>query len=282
MLEAMEIEDAVCALCGSSDRDPIYGGFGPYAVVQCRACGFYFLSPRPTEDALLRLYGNDRYFEGEGEGYISYGEQAAALRATFSRFLRQLHSQRLTGGALLEVGCGYGYLLEQAADFYRVRVGTDFSSNAVTRARGVADRVYLGGIDSVPSGERFDCVVATHVIEHLLDPRRFVTQAIQRVLPGGALVIATPDMGSFWRRLMGRQWPSFKIPEHVLFFDRRSLIRLLTDVGLSDVRPIPYPHAFPLSLVASKLGCRVPAVVGRITIWFPATTVAVFGRAPSG
>ncbi|MFZ5863104.1 MAG: class I SAM-dependent methyltransferase [Nitrospirota bacterium] len=276
------IEEAACALCGSVERTLAYSGFEPYAVVRCSTCGFYYLSPRPTPDALRQLYDDDRYFEGEGNGYISYDEQETALRATFSGLLRHMQTHGLTGGALLDIGCGYGYLLEQAKGLYRIRIGTDFSSRAVKRAGAVADRVYKGGLDRVPQEERFDCVVALHVIEHLVDPSRFVAQAIRHLTPTGALVVATPDMNSFWRRLMGRRWPSFKIPEHVQFFNRQTLTTLLKSAGLADVRPIPYPHAFPLSLVASKLHWRVPPALGQLTVWLPATTVAVVGRISRG
>ena len=96
----------------------------------------------------------------------------------------------------------------------------------------------------------------------------------------GSLVLAAPDAGSFWRRGMGRRWPSFKLPEHVLYFDRHTLGRLMAESGLVDLAPVPYPHAFPLPLVASKLGWRLPRTLQGINLWLPATTVAVIGTKP--
>jgi len=81
---------------------------------------------------------------------------------------------------------------------------------------------------------------------------------------------------------MGRRWPSFKAPEHVLYFDFRALASLMTRAGLSDVRRLPYPHAFPLGLIAAKFRLRMPPLLARVNVWVPATTVAVYGTVSNG
>ena len=84
-------------------------------------------------------------------------------------------------------------------------------------------------------------------------------------------------MGSFWRKLMGKRWPSFKLPEHILYFDSRTLHRLFEQCGVTDIQPMPYAHAFPLPLIAAKLGVRLSPDWNRHSLWLPATTVACLG-----
>ena len=48
--------------------------------------------------------------------------------------------------------------------------------------------------------------------------------------------------------------------------------------GLTDVRKLPYPHAFPLGLIAAKFGFALPSVLARLKVLVPATTVAAYGR----
>ncbi|BBU27668.1 hypothetical protein BTHE68_14020 [Burkholderia sp. THE68] len=279
-MSALQYEIPDCPLCGSSQRARLYGGEtgNPYAVCACAQCGMAYLAPRATEQQVLALYQDDNYFGGEdGEGYESYSDQEEALRRTFRRLLSFLKSRGKTGGSLLEVGCGFGYLLDEARPFFERRSGTDFSRNAVESARRFADQVWLGGADAVPEGERFDCVIATHVIEHTYHPKEFLDALIGRLKPGGTLLLAAPDFGSFWRRLMGSRWPSFKYPEHVLYFDERTLSRLMKERGLDVVEEVPYPHAFPLPLIAAKFGLTVPQALNRYNMWLPATTVACMG-----
>jgi hypothetical protein len=100
-----------------------------------------------------------------------------------------------------------------------------------------------------------------------------------RLRPGGHLVLSAPDMASPLRALLGARWPSFKIPEHVNYFDQSALERLMRDEGLADVRGIAHPHAFPLSLISAKLGVRLPPRLARTPIWIPRTAIAAIGRA---
>lgn len=274
--QALALEETVCPLCRSADYRVAYR-FDPYAVARCGVCGFYYLSPRLAEAAMLDIYRDDDYFEGTENGYTSYVEQEKALRATFRRFLDNLRRRGLSGGSLLEVGCGYGYLLDEARRDFSPRVGTDFSAQAVAEARRVADRVYQGGLEQLPPDETYDCIVAINVIEHIYDPLPFVESLVAHLAPGGRVVIATPHMGSFWRRLMGRRWASFKLPEHVLYFDSPALARLMQAAGLARVQPLPYPHAFPLALVAAKLNLTLMGPFGRANCWLPQTMVAMYG-----
>lgn len=274
-----DLETTNCPLCGANSGVALFSGagFGPYGLVGCPTCGLQYLSPRLTEPAMAAHYASDRYFQGGTQGYEDYAGQEQALRATFRRFLQALAQRGRSGGALLEIGCGYGYLLDEARPFFSRRVGTEFSPVAVQAAARRADAVHLGGVDAVPADEDFDCVVATHVIEHVYHPHDFVRRLLAHVKPGGSLVLAAPDAGSVWRRGMGRRWPSFKLPEHVLYFDRRTLSRLMAECGLAQLAPLPYPHAFPLPLVASKVGLKLPHALQGIKLWLPATTVAIIG-----
>ena len=230
---------------------------------------------------MLSYYSDDAYFEGSNglnEGYSDYTLQEKPLRATFKKFLQRLHEQRMTGGSLLEVGCGFGYLLSEAYPYFDRRVGTDFSAGAVERAKAMADDVYLGGVDALPEGEMFDCIIAVEVIEHIYDPNRFVSQLASRLNPGGWLIMATPDMGSWWRRILGSKWPSFKLPEHVAYYDRVTLNRLFSQNGFDEAFQIPSPHVFPLAVVLEKVGINLSSKVGEANIWIPGVVLSMAAR----
>jgi 2-polyprenyl-3-methyl-5-hydroxy-6-metoxy-1,4-benzoquinol methylase len=226
---------------------------------------------------MLSLYQQDDYFSGMEQGYSDYAAQEPALRATFRRLLQTMAAHGKTGGDLLEIGCGYGYLLDEARPYFKRRIGTDFSARAVEQARSRADQVYRGGIEAIEEPEPFDCVIATHVIEHVYHPQDFISRLLERLRPGGGLLIATPDMGSYWRKLMRSRWPSFKLPEHVLYFDKWTQTRLLDQCGVQNIEVVPYPHAFPLPLIAAKLGLNLPSYCMQYSFWLPATTVACMG-----
>jgi SAM-dependent methyltransferase len=229
---------------------------------------------------MQEVYRQTSYYEGGAHGYAhtSYLDQERALRATFQRLLRNLARRGLTGGDLLEIGCGYGYLLDEARLFFNRRVGTEFSTRAAEIASATGAEVFVGGLEQIPSERKFDSVIATQVIEHVYEPLLFVKRLAGHTNPGGHILLATPDIGGVLRKLMGRRWPSFKVPEHVLYFDYQTLGSLMRRAGLKDVHRFPYPHAFPAGLIVAKFGFKLPPLLAQVKLWVPATTVAAYGR----
>jgi SAM-dependent methyltransferase len=275
------LEATACPLCGAAAGATVLRRFPPYEVRRC-GCGMTFLSPRLSEAVMRGDYERLDYFEGGGTGYLNYGAQEATLRSTFRGLLRGMRRRGLTGGRLLEVGCAYGFFLDEARGHFSHRVGTDYSAAALERARGRADVLLLGGPADVRADEPFDCAACIHVVEHVYDPVPWLMEIRDLLAPGGWLVLATPDAGAFWRPLLGRRWPFYKVPEHVSFFDRVSLARLLAAAGLVEAISLPYPSVFPLGLAADKLGLPLPAAVRSLPLWLPAATVCLAARRPRG
>jgi len=277
---SQRLETCACPLCGSlSTHDKCYT-FQPYRIVCCSNCQLWYLNPRLTEDEMLKEYASDAYFDGGdglNEGYSDYSEQEKSLRPTFSRFLKLLSDRGMTGGSLLEVGCGYGYLLDEATPYFTHRVGTDFSEIAVEKAAVYADQIFHGGVDVLPEDAQFDCIISVEVIEHIYDPKAFVEGLYRHLKPGGYLILATPDMGSAWRKVMQHRWPSFKLPEHVTYYDAGTLNELYQCCGFEAAENLSFPHAFPLSVFLEKLKLGfLPAP--KVNIWFPAVVLAMAAR----
>jgi len=278
----LHTENCACPLCGHASTHQKSYLFPPYRVVQCDQCQLWYLNPRLSEADMLKQYADDSYFDGSdglNEGYSDYAEQEKSLRPTFSRFLKQLHQKGMTGGDLLEVGCGYGYLLDEAAPYFQHRVGTDFSLGAVEKASAYADQIIHGGTAELPKDAMFDCIISVEVIEHIYDPKAFVQSLYQHLKPSGYLILATPDMGSAWRHVMQSKWPSFKLPEHVTYYDQETLQYLYKACGFEGIESMPFPHAFPLAVFLEKLKLSFLPTPS-MNIWFPAVVLAMAGQRP--
>jgi len=65
-----ELEQVACPACGI-DNPTLRYDLSPYRVVQCRACGLSYLSPRLNEATMLRFYQDDKYFENGDVFYDS-------------------------------------------------------------------------------------------------------------------------------------------------------------------------------------------------------------------
>jgi SAM-dependent methyltransferase len=274
------LEHPACPVCRSEEREFPFELPEGFRVARCQHCRTHYLYPRLTEEEMQLVYQDPSYYQGGDSGYAdtSYFDQETALRATFRSLLRNLQKRGMIGGDLLEIGCGYGYLLEEARPYFQRRVGTECSPDAAAHARKTGADVFVGGIEELAHDGLFDCALAIQVIEHIYDPVCFMKQLVARVKPGGYVALATPDIGGALRKLMGRSWPSFKVPEHVLYFDFPSLQKLMGEAGLVNITRLPYPHAFPFGLITAKFGLSLPGPLARINLWVPATTIAAYGR----
>lgn len=277
-LATHDIETVACPLCGTDDPQASDYRQDPYQVVRCGACRLWYLSPRPTPDAAAAFYRDSDYFSGGAAGYADYAAQEQSLRNTFRRLLRDLQGLRATSGRLLELGAGLGYFLDEARPYFAQRRGVELSPKAAESAARLADAPVHQDIEAIEDEARFDCIVALHVIEHVPEPLPFVRKLATLLAPGGMLVLAAPHMGSVWRQVMGRRWPSFKYPEHLTFFDAATFKRLFADAGFATQKRLPYLHDFPLTEILAKLRLPAPAIARHLHVPLPATTICYAAR----
>jgi hypothetical protein len=159
-----KLEYPACPVCGGDQRQFPFRLHAPYSVARCMECGFHYLYPRLIETAIQEAYRQSSYYEGGTCGYAdtSYTAQESALRATFKRLLYNLARRDLTGGDLLEIGCGYGYLLDEARSLFDRRVGTEFSPQGAEIARETGAEVFVRSIEQVAPEPGSICYIHFH------------------------------------------------------------------------------------------------------------------------
>jgi len=249
-----------CHLCGGHDRRVLREEKG-YQIVECAACRLRYLYPQPSQLETEELY-SEHYFQSTdalGRGYEGYTEQAENLRATFRDRLRFLPSQA-EGRRLLDVGAAAGYFVEQARQAGWEAEGIEPSKWAAAYARdrvGVPVREGILDATAYPANS-FDVITFWEVIEHLPDPREFLTNVARVAKPGASVLFSTPDSGSTVARVLGRNWLGWrKVPEHLFFFDKPSLVRLLNETGfeVTDSRYVTLTVTWPYAL--ERLGASL-------------------------
>jgi 2-polyprenyl-3-methyl-5-hydroxy-6-metoxy-1,4-benzoquinol methylase len=142
--------------------------------------------------------------------------------------------------SVLDLGCGDGALGRALKARQPVRVvGVTFSTAEAELARRTLDRVETADLESAnlrPLG-KFDCVVASHVLEHLRDPLALLGRLRDNLGPEGTLLVALPNALHYRQRLAfaaGRfRYTDGGIMDrtHYRFFDWDTARALVRDAG---------------------------------------------------
>lgn len=133
-----------------------------------------------------------------------------------------------SGRRVLDYGCGSGYGSAQVARNARHVTAVDVADDAIEYAqssfgRDNLDFSTIAADQPLPfDDDSFDTVLSFQVFEHVVDTDRYLAEIRRVLVPGGRLVLATPDRSS--RLLPGqRPWNRW----HVHEYGRAELERVL-------------------------------------------------------
>lgn len=212
---ALELRDH-CALCSSREKE-VAIPFPDIPILRCQTCGFLY-SGRVMPDGPRTAYYADHF----GSRRHLLGQR---LNAEMNFRVLQRISTLRRGLSVLDVGCGYGFLLRLLQDKGDAAVsGVELSNQAAAYANRTLrlDGIYANW-DAIPAGQVFDLVISLEVIEHLMEPVEFVRSLFGRTAPGGTLVIMTDNFESAACRSMGWAFPKWIPHSHISHFTPATL-----------------------------------------------------------
>jgi len=144
-----------------------------------------------------------------------------------------LISRHARKGRLLDYGCGEGQMLLTAREKGWKVVGIDYSSENADRLRadGLDVRCAPSLASSGISQNSMDCIVAKHVIEHVVDIEKFLSDCRDTLKPDGVIAIKTPSRTSLRARLGLANWHFVNPPEHQWGFHPKCFRLLMESHG---------------------------------------------------
>ncbi len=155
--------------------------------------------------------------------------------------------QPVQGQRVLEVGCGFGFVLARLEDKYET-FGVDISAHAIEQCRRVAPGsacsvadVEQGLPQHLPRGT-FDLILARYVLEHLRDPRRTMGEVATLLRPGGFFFFSVPNTVSLGARWKGPDWYAHQDPTHCSLLPPATWLQFTRDAGLRVCRELSDGH----------------------------------------
>ncbi|HEX6116172.1 MAG TPA: class I SAM-dependent methyltransferase [Solirubrobacterales bacterium] len=266
--------EQTCAACGRAGLEPhmSVGGeigedglipttkeFGTALgdIVRCANCGHMQLDRFPSDAELAGAYA-----EAASDDYV---DEEAGQRESFRSVLARIerYAER---GAILDVGCWVGFLLDEArARGWRETTGIEPSlfASGYARSKLGLDVRTEDLFDAELPGRHYDAVVLGDVLEHLTAAGAALDRVAGLLAPGGVLALELPDAGSRVARLLGPRWWSV-IPTHVHYFTRESAATMLRRHGYAPLYVATDPKAFTVRYYLDKIGGYSPALASAL------------------
>jgi SAM-dependent methyltransferase len=132
------------------------------------------------------------------ESYYRHNEEYAEFLASWDANFYAKYADTLKpdapGGKALDVGCGVGQVVARLTEAGFEAYGVDVSEPSIARAKKFCERCQVYDGKRLPfSDNYFDSAGALNVLEHVDEPEAFIKEVVRVVLPGGKVVISSPN-----------------------------------------------------------------------------------------
>ena len=186
-----------------------------YAVFQCNNCNLGMIDP------ILKV----EYEKYDVDFYINN-------QPLFNVYMKEIMDyvlQYKTNGKLLDVGANIGLLANQAKNKGFEVEGIEFSKAAVEYGRKTFGiKYYEQDIVSLKlKNDFYDVITMSHVLEHIVDPKKVISELHRILKPGGIMLLAMPNFASLSAKILKSKWDSVQPEEHIWHFTPNSLTKLL-------------------------------------------------------
>lgn len=305
-MTTIEVRSTYCAICLTKDNAiELYPAnftpddFSPavfsarrlpdrihYRIVRCNKCGLVRSDPVADPTVVAGLYR---------ESSFDYGFETENLAATYGAYLSRLDRHSVIKGALLEIGCGNGFFLQQARlQGYRDVHGVEPSEAAIQIADDdIRSRIVCSVMrPGLFANESFDVICLFQVLDHIFDPASLLRSCYQILKPGGFVLCLNHNVEALSARLMKSRSPIIDI-EHTYLYSSATMAQLFARLGFEMketgrvrnrysssylLRLVPFPSSFKQRIL--KL---VDAVgLGRCSFWVPLGNLYTIAQKPTG
>jgi SAM-dependent methyltransferase len=274
-----------CPACGSSVKSPwlskeIAGV--KFNLDKCCACGTGYVNPQPSAESLKSLYACC----GHGSKSLTSFDQVMASEVEFPNstvdarklvtYAKELLGPFKAGEAkALDIGSGYGFFCKAAMEqgFQAIAVNPASAENRIFQQ--------LNGFEPIPlffeevdfDTEKFDLVILSQVLEHLLDPFQVLVKVRNLMKPQGVLAIAVPNVDAILIKILKSKSSFLGLPGHIIHFSKNGLSAILERAGF-EVNLHRYVSRIPYYSLSNRLNIhggsrKLVNYLVRISQWAP-------------
>jgi 2-polyprenyl-3-methyl-5-hydroxy-6-metoxy-1,4-benzoquinol methylase len=215
-----------CKICNSYINNTLFN-ISNFNYIECSDCGVISTNPIPSNKEIAEHY---RTLSLQNS---NYDLRNIEVRTGVQRqIFEYVGGRQLSFKKVIDIGCLDGLLLDlfkaEGAETYGIELQDIASKVARSKGHTIVNSMFEEAIEE-GLDRNFDLVIAAGIIEHVVDPVKFIKFCSSITKPGGTLLIQTPNTSSMLARLMGKRWFCYSPIEHIYHFNINNITKLLND-----------------------------------------------------
>jgi len=216
-----------CPICDSCDYELIDSFHGMYGIDKCDQCSSVFVNPAPDINALSDYYENclcNRQLSSVIKNRYDRDDFINDDRLVYIiEIIRNIKQKKII--KILEVGCNNGTFLSKLRqcceqNFPQLEFelsGVDIDKVSVQNSVDDKLNLFHGLAENISSElqNEYDLIVHFELIEHLINPKKFVESIYDMLIDGGKMVFTTPNINGLDNQAIG--YNSIRYLAHAIF-----------------------------------------------------------------
>jgi|GEM_PF-3238511 len=245
--------------CGKTETTARHSDFDGVSVFRCMNCSHHFAYPEPDSNQLAVYYGRAYRKYRLGPSYCKLMRRRADAQIQFIKRYLISSAESFAEWKVCDMGCGIGFLVTQFEREGALAKGYDLDPTVIRfgKKHWKSD-LHVGGLEATNlSGQNFDLLCLSHVLEHLPDIRKSFGKALDGLGDAGHVFVEVPHYPE-------KMFLSpLDMESHLHFFTPRSLTALLKGLGLYVIACATCgPREHPTPNWEGNRGSRAAAMIG--------------------
>lgn len=237
-----------CILCGKTEIGNLISqkirddDTGRYKIFSCSSCGHVQMFPIPLSEEEKKFYNNDQQTRNVMKN-VDFSLLKEICSSDTDRRVKWIRSilPATTNTKTLDIGCGYGFLVDALDNCGYDSYGMDISKQRLSYANEESLGNFINtNIDDkeikIKFGGTFDLVSAFHVLEHIRDPAYFINNCMDFIKPKGYLLIEVPNLNDESIKHIEPYKAFYWQRAHLSYFDSQHLKIALDKSGFKNYK----------------------------------------------
>ncbi len=210
-----------------------------YRMVKCLRCGLIFSNPILTDTNIKSLYQKSDF---------TYKFESEYLKKSYWYYLKRIASKNKSNLNYLDVGCGNGFMLEEAyLNGINNVWGIEPGRPSVLKAKDIIRKKIKIGVlkEGLFPNNSFDMISCFQTLDHIPNPNAFLKIVYSLLKKKGKIIFIVHNTDGLSVKLFGERSPIFDI-EHIYLFNKATLKNIFKQNGYNFIEVFDVRNTYPL------------------------------------